>query len=748
MLYHPPILLPVFFTPLLLLRAPTLIACTRDMMGDLAMDWSSMVVKDGEDVSWKSPYDWSFLKMEARERRRGRDRERRGSSGGGPGGAEGQDYPAVGGNTGPGPSVTSPRATPKGKRKVAKKREGGRELARRAAAKAADAAAVEAAAVAAAEAAATEVAGGVAADGNPAGALNTGAAVADPAAPATGVVRNALLIAAAGVLGCANKEGNRESSQASARVPGVAAPPSSCSTGSTTGGGDGCVASAGGAVGSSQQPPSSPAVAGGPNGHVACENGVVSAPDDGKKPKVMNEQGRGSEGAPTPMVLEEIKGTPQELATKNGAGGTKEIDARSGASDIRHDDAQVCTASTEGGGGGGGGGGAALAVIASVAVAGRDAVGGVAATEGDSKGVAVVADGAVAGGKPLPGPVSPAGGTKGVSSERPRADGGAGGANVGVKAESSSAGGGYGGRTESKPLSVSTAGDGGIAAVVKSTAVTAEDSKATTDGGPTEVQPSQCSSDEPAQENGTVVGEGEGGVNGGAGRAKAKAETESEVAEANTATKDATPTIGAATVGVGSDNNGSAIANGEGHSPVATSIAGAVGAEAVGQNPGGDDGKSKGGEKMNKKGSEGGESRAAVAKVKKERKTGGTAGSPAASAANAGVSGTAKTEAEEGSVSTGVVAGAVGVDFLFLSSLRVSVVLAAWLPGCLHICGVECPFFKVASVRYPVFVFCSGLLAARFCKIDMLSPSASSASWSYTYSFRSIRPHAGMERHM
>ena len=113
-------------------------------MGDLAIDWSSMVVTDGEDVSWNSPYDWSFLKTEARERRRGRDRERR--NGGGGGGAGEEDI--VGGLTGSGggsgalgsPSVPSSRSTPKSKRKVVKKKEGGREwsTARRAQAAAKD----------------------------------------------------------------------------------------------------------------------------------------------------------------------------------------------------------------------------------------------------------------------------------------------------------------------------------------------------------------------------------------------------------------------------------------------------------------------------------------------------------------------------------------------------------------------------------------------------------------------------------
>ncbi|CAN0392345.1 unnamed protein product, partial [Ectocarpus sp. 8 AP-2014] len=37
-----------------------LYACSRDMMENLAMDWSSMAVAEGEDVSWDSPYDWTF----------------------------------------------------------------------------------------------------------------------------------------------------------------------------------------------------------------------------------------------------------------------------------------------------------------------------------------------------------------------------------------------------------------------------------------------------------------------------------------------------------------------------------------------------------------------------------------------------------------------------------------------------------------------------------------------------------------
>lgn len=153
------------------------LACTRDMSADLGMDWSSMVVAEGENVSWKSPYDWSFLQVQARERRRGRDRERRGGGGGaldgldsgGNGGGEeltnaGEDYGGVvraaDGTTvdalGAGPhgeadsslvaaSAVSTRAAPKGKRKVGKKKsEGGREVKRRAAAMTADiAAAVE-----------------------------------------------------------------------------------------------------------------------------------------------------------------------------------------------------------------------------------------------------------------------------------------------------------------------------------------------------------------------------------------------------------------------------------------------------------------------------------------------------------------------------------------------------------------------------------------------------------------------------
>lgn len=105
-------------------------------MGDLAIDWSSMVVKDGEDVSWKTPYDWSFLKTEARERRRGRDRERRGGGGSGSaGGGAGEDDIGGGGSALSCP-VSSSRANPRGKRKVAsKKKEIERESGKRGAAK-------------------------------------------------------------------------------------------------------------------------------------------------------------------------------------------------------------------------------------------------------------------------------------------------------------------------------------------------------------------------------------------------------------------------------------------------------------------------------------------------------------------------------------------------------------------------------------------------------------------------------------
>lgn len=105
-------------------------------MGDLAIDWSSMVVKDGEDVSWKNPYDWSFLKLEARERRRGRDRERRGGGGSGStGGGAGEDD-IGGGGSASSCSASSSRPNPRGKRKVAnKKKETERESGKRGAAK-------------------------------------------------------------------------------------------------------------------------------------------------------------------------------------------------------------------------------------------------------------------------------------------------------------------------------------------------------------------------------------------------------------------------------------------------------------------------------------------------------------------------------------------------------------------------------------------------------------------------------------
>lgn len=105
-------------------------------MGDLAIDWSSMVVKDGEDVSWKNPYDWSFLKTEARERRRGRDRERRGGGGSGSaGGGTGEDD-IGGGGSALSSSASSSRPNPRGKRKVAnKKKESEPESGKRGAAK-------------------------------------------------------------------------------------------------------------------------------------------------------------------------------------------------------------------------------------------------------------------------------------------------------------------------------------------------------------------------------------------------------------------------------------------------------------------------------------------------------------------------------------------------------------------------------------------------------------------------------------
>ncbi|CAM9142920.1 unnamed protein product [Ectocarpus sp. 12 AP-2014] len=119
-----------------------LYACSRDMIGNLAMDWSSMAVADGEDVSWDSPYDWTFLKSQGRDRRKGKDREQRASLGedgrATPNATVGSGRAAVGGGGPTAAAVGASACAPsRGKRKVAKKREGGRELTRPAAAQAA-----------------------------------------------------------------------------------------------------------------------------------------------------------------------------------------------------------------------------------------------------------------------------------------------------------------------------------------------------------------------------------------------------------------------------------------------------------------------------------------------------------------------------------------------------------------------------------------------------------------------------------
>lgn len=111
-------------------------------MENLAIDWSSMAVVDGEDVSWDSPYDWTFLKSQGRDRRKGKDREQRASLGedgrAAPNATVGGGGAAVGGG---GPTAAavgaSARASSRAKRNVAKKSEDGRELTRPAAGKAA-----------------------------------------------------------------------------------------------------------------------------------------------------------------------------------------------------------------------------------------------------------------------------------------------------------------------------------------------------------------------------------------------------------------------------------------------------------------------------------------------------------------------------------------------------------------------------------------------------------------------------------
>ncbi|CAM9720842.1 unnamed protein product, partial [Choristocarpus tenellus] len=52
-------------------------SCAQDMTADLGIDWTDLMVEEGEEVNWETPYDWSHLHDAARERRRGRDRDRR-----------------------------------------------------------------------------------------------------------------------------------------------------------------------------------------------------------------------------------------------------------------------------------------------------------------------------------------------------------------------------------------------------------------------------------------------------------------------------------------------------------------------------------------------------------------------------------------------------------------------------------------------------------------------------------------------